>query len=58
MLLTVRELLDHPKLRSELYFEPEKCTGCGQPLSEFVTGQESIGQKVLDTNDLPQSTNS
>lgn len=41
MSLTVKELLDHPERASELYLEPEKCAGCGQPLSGFVTGRNS-----------------
>jgi hypothetical protein len=45
MPLTVRELLDHPERKLELYLEPEKCAGCGQPLSEFITGREPIGKE-------------
>jgi len=42
MPLTIKELLEHQELRSELYLEPEKCAGCGQPLSEFVTGRYPV----------------
>jgi len=45
MPLTVRNLLDHPERRSELYPEPDNCVECGQPISEFVTGHEPIGKK-------------
>lgn len=45
MPLTVRNLLDHPERRSELYLEPEKCVECGQPFSEFVTGRKPIGKE-------------
>jgi hypothetical protein len=39
MPLTVKELLDNPERKSELYPEPEKCAGCGKPLSGFITGR-------------------